>query len=527
MLSFLRAVGADNTRLPLNSGLSINRYIENSPSSGLISLTGNEPWNNTEEGYMVVRGVSTDLTATSGAQYLLDMNNGGSSPSVGIRIDDGDDDARPRYRDDSGNISSEALEAGRVIADISRSFGISWSNSNGTMIVACGGVAREFTFTPDSASFSNPGFSRLYVGSRNRGSEPLTGTVEAFEVGDTALSMAALGSRMKHDDMFVIIGAGQSLMRGHWSSQEDGTDVGYGKLLETAANTLSGQEIIAIDGSTSGSALTNRSIGDNYWWNEDTDTPGPAYENWLAEARVLNLTLDWCFWAQGEGDAGKIDLVDEISRSEYKALLLKVFTQMRDDISDTLRIGIQGIGRRESGHINTGGIQAIREIQQELADENSWIHILGYTHHADLYDGLHMDNNHYEVIAEAIMRRALEIDGESISGSTIGPQVTDASRSGTQVTVTLTHDGGNDFTPSSGIVGFRYFDDAAEITVSSAVRTNATTITLTLASTPTGSGVLYYCYDDASDISDANISSVVKDNSAQTLPLAPVKIAVT
>ena len=526
MLSFLRAVGANNTRL-FKNGVSINRFIGNSPSAGLISLNGNEPWNSAEEGYLVVRGTSTDLSASSGAQYLLDMNNGGSSPSVGIRIDDSDDDARPRYRDDGGNISSEALDAARVIANIPRSFGISWNNTNGTMIVACGGVAEEFTFTPNSATFANSGFSRLYVGSRNGNNEPLTGSVDAFEIGDQALSMGALGVRMKHDDMFVIIGAGQSLMRGHWSSQESGTDDGYAKLLEVASSSLSGQEIIAIDGSTSGSALTNRSISDNYWWNEDTDTPGPAYTNWLNAARALNLDIDWCFWAQGEGDAGKIDLIDEISRSEYKALLLKVFTQMRSDISNTMRIGIQGIGRRESGHSNIGGIQAIREIQQELASEHSWIHMLGYTHHADLHDGLHMDNTHYEIIAETIMRRALEIDGETISGSTIGPQITSASRSGTSVTVNITHDAGTDFTPTSGIVGFRYFDDGAEISISSAVRSNANTITLTLSSTPSGTEMLYYCYDDATDITDANISSVVKDNSAQTLPLVPAKITVS
>ncbi|HPF79008.1 MAG TPA: hypothetical protein PLF01_06910, partial [Alphaproteobacteria bacterium] len=103
----------------------------------------------------------------------------------------------------------------------------------------------------------------------------------------------------------------------------------------------------------------------------------------------------------------------------------------------------------------------------------------------------------------------------------IGPKITTAARSGTIITVTIAHDAGDDFTPTSNIEGFKFFDDNVEIAISSAVRSNSTAITLTLASAPSGTETLYYGYDDMAGINTANI---IRDNAAVPMPLRTAKI---
>lgn len=66
-----------------------------------------------------------------------------------------------------------------------------------------------------------------------------------------------------------------------------------------------------------------------------------------------------------------------------------------------------------------------------------------------------------------------------------GPECASAAIvNGTTTTVTLTYPadaGGTDFTPTTGIEGFKVYDDGVSRAISAAVRTNATTITLTHA----------------------------------------------
>ena len=180
---------------------------------------------------------------------------------------------------------------------------------------------------------------------------------------------------------------------------------------------------------------------------------------------------------------------------------------------------IQRIGRQTS-FTNTGGIQAVRDVQFELAAENSWIHLGPDSYDQVLFDNVHFNDTGSEVMGTRWGNRVLDILGFTVA-SAVGPSISSASRSGTTVTVTIDHDGGSDITPATGIEGFHFFDDSSEISINSAVRTNATTITLTLASTPTGVETLYYIYDDEDPLTLAN---VVKDNAATSMPLQSTKL---
>ena len=184
-----------------------------------------------------------------------------------------------------------------------------------------------------------------------------------------------------------------------------------------------------------------------------------------------------------------------------------------------LQIIIQRIGRRTS-FANTGGTQAVREVQQELIDAYSWCHEGPESYDQALFDSVHPDDAAYAVLGPRAARAVAAAMGDTVPGA-LGPRMTGAVRTGTSVTVTVAHDSGTDFTPASGLDGFSFFDGAAPISITAAVRTNATTITLTLASTPTGVETLYYGYDAMVELNTAN---VVRDNSALTLPLRAEKI---
>jgi hypothetical protein len=107
-----------------------------------------------------------------------------------------------------------------------------------------------------------------------------------------------------------------------------------------------------------------------------------------------------------------------------------------------------------------------------------------------------------------------------------GPAISGVSRIGTAVTVTIAHDGGTDFTPTSSIAGFHYYNGsdytASENVITGAARTSATTITLTLTSS--SAGTLYY---GRGSLSTDTIANLVKDNSTQALPLQFSKWTVT
>ncbi len=261
----------------------------------------------------------------------------------------------------------------------------------------------------------------------------------------------------------------------------------------------------------SSAALEEHATGTNYWVDQASSwAHGDAFDAFYEAVNTDGVTVDAVLWAQGPQDANGI--LDATDRANYKLALEEIFSNMRSNLG-SIPIIMQLIGHR-TGFINTGGYQAVREVQKELISENSFIHFGCETFdQAITGDGVHPDD--YLTLAVRMARKAANLNGASLTGVD-GPSVASAVRASTAVTVTITHDDGSDFIPTSGIEGFHFFDDGVEIAISAAVRTNATTITLTLASAPTGVETLYYIYDDENPLTIAN---VVTDDATVTMPL--------
>ena len=133
-------------------------------------------------------------------------------------------------------------------------------------------------------------------------------------------------------------------------------------------------------------------------------------------------------------------------------------------------------------------------------------------------DNLHLSESGMVTAARRMARAA----GAILNGTGLewrGPEASQATRvDDTHSDVTLTHNGGTDFGPASGITGFELStDDFASLkAVSSAVRQSARVIRLTHASTGSAAAKLRYQYGAA-----PNVAGAVNDNAALPLPLNP------
>lgn len=481
------------------SGASVTRPADRATLTNINTYN----WFSGAQGFMICR-YRHERVLTSDS-YIAVLNDGGSSHTIGIRMHTSNNSIRGYVRSAGANILTTANNDTQVNG-ILNAAGLRWNASEAELISA--GLYTNATMTLPS------GINQLELGARNGGTSPMNGYIESIYISKDNVTSEQLGKLLQKSGDMVVAGGGQSLIRGHFVSQESSGEDGKLKHRDIIGNIKRGSTITLIDGSTGGSAASKTSNDTNYWWDLATSSRGPAFDSFYAEIADSHARPTHILWAQGEDDSHQIGT--NTSTTQYKQAVEAIFADMRITFGD-IPVYIQMIGRRSS-FANTGGIQAVRNIQKELIVENSWCFEASEIYDQTLYDGVHVVDAGYEVIAE---RNALALTN---SVGATGPMLKSASLSGSIITVTLAHDTGTDFTPSSGISGFRFFDDSAEINIASAVRTDANIVTLTLDSTPVESTkTLYYGYDDMANIT---IGNILKDNALIPMPLRTASISV-
>lgn len=336
--------------------------------------------------------------------------------------------------------------------------------------------------------------------------------------GEAALSDAGSAFLSENDTGFAI--GGQS--NGEGASEIEGLFTNGGEVAAigeldnyytTGRNFISNMAI-------GGSALYARNNATNYWLENDATTAGPLLTNALETWNAVGASrLKGIIWNQGETD------VAAESKATLKAGWLQVFTLMRASLGD-IQIYLMPPARRSDNASADTFYQNWLDAYKELADENAYITMLPNTKVLALVDEtgatdtVHVSDAGWSEYAPWISRQLASDDGQSVSGAIAGSTITGVSRSGTTVTVTLTHASGiTDFTPATAIEGFvfKYGVSETEINISSAARTNATTITLTLDDLPlSGPETLEYCYGTGYNLDPAQL---VRGNDSNTLPL--------
>jgi hypothetical protein len=241
----------------------------------------------------------------------------------------------------------------------------------------------------------------------------------------------------------------------------------------------------------------------------DTGTSSLANKYYQA-ILAIGGRIECTFWSQGETEA---KVTPTVSTADYYTGLSTLFGRFRTYANDAAHpIHIQPLGVDTEAGLDNVKWENIRLAQiQALSDPNNYFACCGW----DLpMNGVHYQTASYATIANRLALAILRRLGVKSYG--YGPRISSGLKvSDTIYDIILTHDGGTDFTPTTGITGFSVFDGTTPVSVLSAVRIAANTIRLTLASAVTTPTVYYmYGYLPA-------VSGGVHDNTPDALPLCP------
>lgn len=234
---------------------------------------------------------------------------------------------------------------------------------------------------------------------------------------------------------------------------------------------------------------------------------GAAYTASSAAISALTTSVAATIWIQGEGDAGAGQ-----TQSAYYTALGQLIALRRAATSATLPYVVCTLAKNTAGMPDVNR-EAIKLAQvQKCADP--------YVYRVDRQDlPLHTDGVHhtavgFKMLGERVAQAVLYALGQVASYR--GPQITSIAQTATSnvFDVTLTHGMGTDFTPTSGITGFRVLVAGSPVTISSVTRQAANKIRITLAATPGSMPTVQYLYGSTPDI-----TGVAKDNGSLALPL--------
>lgn len=263
-----------------------------------------------------------------------------------------------------------------------------------------------------------------------------------------------------------------------------------------------------IDGSWDGSGLTVTGNGGQW---VPTSTSGQAYQRSLAAINAAGGKLIGNVWIQGEADAGS-----SVTQANYYNGLTTLITQRRSDLSQSaLPYVIAGLARDLTGTQSDTQRENIKLAQVQKYSDTAIYRV----ERMDL--GLGADNIHhtpagFTKLGQRCAQAILAANG--VVSQYRGPSYSSAIKVSANVyDVNLTHHTGSNFTPTTGISGFRVTDPGngnAVVNVSTAEQQTSGKVRLTLASTPVGLPRIAYLYG-----SSPVITNVVLDNSSLNLPL--------
>lgn len=240
-----------------------------------------------------------------------------------------------------------------------------------------------------------------------------------------------------------------------------------------------------------------------------------TYTAWESIITAMGGKMSAMIWWQGEGD-----VAGSRTKAQYLTDLYALLAQLRTDYGATLPVVMPQLGRTTYEPYTDILVEQIRDAQVEAAHASPYNYGISTIEFA-LDDVVHYGDAGQSAIALRLARCVAAAYGDSAYSRS--PVIGSVLRSGpTTIDVTLTHDGGTDITPSTGITGFSVLEDGSPLTISSAVRLNSNSVRLTLTTTPTGTVTLRYGYG-----ANPTISGILRDNTALALALETTDADVT
>lgn len=474
---------------------------------------------NQSEGAMVICGDFDHNTAT---QIPVIFSNGTTTNNIGIRVPTG---SYIKALVTADSIQSTAESVSKPLVGKEFNSGIIWGNSSFSIHT----ISRRQLV--NSTTLPTTSLTRLDIGTTYNGSSPMFGHIDRFVLWNRKPARKDIGAYITPSGAVGIPTQGQSLQDNWRTSQVEGDNTGELSALAVMDSFLTSTAVknYIIHGATGGSgALKKNTTGGAWFYDDATGQFGDAWQTWEDGVRTFLAgggTIPILLFDQGYQDASAMES-GATPASEWIAVWRDIlFPKMRAIIGSNVPIIIMpAVGRTD---VVGTAYQLLREAQWELAatTPNAYRGPETFDQSKGSGDPVHLSSAGYTVAAQRALRKAFKVLGYSVSGGVDGPSGVSAVRSGTTVTFTMAHDIGTDFTPTTGILGFKYIDGSGNnVALSSVNRASATTITMTLASAVPGT--LYYGYDTLLDAA-GNYAQLVRDNSAEAMPLRACKLSVT
>lgn len=276
--------------------------------------------------------------------------------------------------------------------------------------------------------------------------------------------------------------------------------IACGNRLVTALNTL----VALVDVTWDGSGLTVTGNGGKWL---PTATAGQPYARAKAFLQTITSAVEMVVIVNGETDAA-----GGVTQADFYNGMGTLISTLRTDFGAGIPIITPLLGKRTDGAVTDANAQTIRKAQVQKAADTGIYRV----EREDL--PLHADNVHLTAPGFTTLGNRCGQAGAYAKGAAPfyrGPRIASVVEVSAQVfDITITHEGGTDFTPTSGITGFRVLDGGSPVTISSAVRQAANKVRLTLASTPSALPTVQYLWG-----TQPVVTAPLLDNSTLTLPL--------
>lgn len=243
-----------------------------------------------------------------------------------------------------------------------------------------------------------------------------------------------------------------------------------------------------------------------YWVNDDS---GYAAGN-LYPLLQNTSGMEYAIYKGSETDAASA-----ISKTNMKNGMNGFLSLLDTDFTNFTKMTICPLGRYTS--VTLANRLAVAEALWEVAAENALAARGPESYDLDLGDAdVHLTDAAYVTFATRLAQRQKAVMGLRSATGTLGPSMASASVAGSAVTVIITPDDDTDITvPSGAQKGFFVTDGGTPVTVNSITKNSATSITLNLASSPSGT-VKVYCIPNGFALTNAE---AIKGNGELSLPL--------
>ncbi len=245
--------------------------------------------------------------------------------------------------------------------------------------------------------------------------------------------------------------------------------------------------------------------------------PANLYGNSIAKANAVG-GVELIIMHQGETDAQNV-----VPTDQYIADLKTFVSHYREDLYPSIPLFFCQLARSFTSIAEKNrtdeNMQAIRAAQLRSDDPNNKIFMAATCIDVSVRpNDDHYFQDAYDTIGLRIGNAIAYFSGKS--NYYRGPEITSATLATdrTYIDISISHRGGNDLTPETGITGFDVLNSTGDtLTISSVTKTESAKLRINLSSAaPTGPISIRYLYGKS-----PNISGAVHDNSPLQLPLEP------